>query len=122
MRSTLTAALIALFLFPAATIAQTATQAAAVDNAAPAASAPAVGSSMNSPTGGITRDQFHPARQGSGRTTRRGTLRPDGREPRRRSRPRRDPRLAQPAPPPCRGSARPTNAAIIPLPAPANPR
>src|SRR6516165_7978507 len=58
MRSTLTAALIALFLFPAATIAQTATQTAAVDNAAPAASAPAVGSSMNSPTGGITRDQF----------------------------------------------------------------
>jgi len=45
-------------LFPAATIAQTATQTAAVDNAAPAASAPAVGSSMNSPTGGITRDQF----------------------------------------------------------------
>jgi len=58
MRSTLTAALIALFLFPAATIAQTATQTAAVDNAAPAASAPAGGSSMTSPTGGITRDPF----------------------------------------------------------------
>ena len=40
-------------------MAQTApTQTAAVDNAAPAASAPAVGSSMNSSTGGITRDQF----------------------------------------------------------------
>jgi hypothetical protein len=58
MRSTLTAALIALFLFPAATMAQTATQTAAVDNAARAPSAPAVGSSMNSPTSGITRDQF----------------------------------------------------------------
>ena len=55
MRSTLPAALIALFLFPAATIAQTATQTAAVDNAP---SAPAVGSSANSPTSGITRDQF----------------------------------------------------------------
>jgi hypothetical protein len=58
MPSTLTAALIALFLLPAAAMAQTATQTAAVDNAAPAASAPAVGSSMNSSTGGITRDQF----------------------------------------------------------------
>ena len=61
MRSTLTAALIALFLFPAATIAQTATQTAAVDNATPAAAAPpapGVGSSANSSTGGITRDQF----------------------------------------------------------------
>jgi hypothetical protein len=54
MRSTLTAALIALFLFPAATIAQTATQTAAVDatNAAPAASA------ATAPAGGITRDRF----------------------------------------------------------------
>ena len=54
MRSTLPAALIALFLFPAATIAQTATQTAAVDatNAAPAAPA------ATAPAGGITRDQF----------------------------------------------------------------
>ena len=54
MRSTLTAALIALFLFPAATIAQMATQTAAVDatNAAPAAPA------ATAPAGGITRDQF----------------------------------------------------------------
>jgi len=65
MRSTLTAALIALFLFPAATMAQTATQTAAVDSATPTAAAPstpAVGSSANSPTnlstGGITRDRF----------------------------------------------------------------
>ena len=58
MRSIFPAALIALFLLPAAAMAQTATQTAAVDNAAPAASAPAVGSSMNSSTGGITRDQF----------------------------------------------------------------
>ena len=54
MRSTLAAALIALFLFPAATIAQTATQTAAVDatNAAPAAPA------ATAPASGITRDQF----------------------------------------------------------------
>ena len=57
MRSTLTAALIALFLFPAATIAQTATQTAAVDNATPAAAAPSA-PAATSPIGGITRDQF----------------------------------------------------------------
>ena len=55
MRSIFPAALIALFLLPAAAMAQTAMQTAAVDNAP---SAPAVGSSANSPTSGITRDQF----------------------------------------------------------------
>jgi hypothetical protein len=55
MRSIFPAALIALFLLPAAAMAQTATQTAAVDNAP---STPAVGSSANSPTGGIARDQF----------------------------------------------------------------
>ena len=53
MRSTLAAALIGLFLLPAATMAQTATQTAAVDaaNAVPAAP------TATSPTGGISRDQ-----------------------------------------------------------------
>jgi|SRR5215469_9891196 len=54
MRSTLAAALIALFLFPAATIAQTATQTAAVDATNAARAAPAA----TAPAGGITRDQF----------------------------------------------------------------
>ena len=53
MRSTLTGALIGLFLLPAASFAQSAPQTAALDNAAapPAAAAPAA-------PGGITRDQF----------------------------------------------------------------
>jgi hypothetical protein len=52
MRSTLAAALIGLFLLPAATLAQTASpQTAAADTAAAAPSAPAA-------TAGITRDQF----------------------------------------------------------------
>jgi hypothetical protein len=54
MRSTLAAALIGLFLLPAATMAQTATQTAAVDAANPAPAAP----TATSPTGGISRDQF----------------------------------------------------------------
>lgn len=58
MRSTLSAALVGLFLFPAAAMAQTMPpQTAAVDSAtlAPAAApAPAA----TSPAGGITRDQF----------------------------------------------------------------
>ena len=54
MRSTLFAALIAVFLLPAAAMAQTTTQTAAVDSATPAPAAPAAAS----PAGGITRDQF----------------------------------------------------------------
>jgi hypothetical protein len=52
MRSTLTAALIAVFLLPAAAMAQTATQTAAVDNAT------AVPPGAASLAGDITRDQF----------------------------------------------------------------
>ena len=51
MRPTIFVALVALSLLPATTFAQTAPQTAAVESAAPAPAAPAVG-------GGITRDQF----------------------------------------------------------------
>jgi hypothetical protein len=52
MSSTLSAALVGLFLFPAAAMAQTMPpQTAAVDSATPAPAA-------TSPAGGITRDQF----------------------------------------------------------------
>ena len=51
MRSTNFVALVALFLLPATSFAQTAPQTASVESAAPAPSVPARG-------GGITRDQF----------------------------------------------------------------
>ena len=51
MRSTIFVALIALFLLPATSFAQTAPQTAAIERPAPTASAPAASS-------GITRDQF----------------------------------------------------------------
>jgi hypothetical protein len=58
MRSTLSAALIGLFLLPAATMAQTAPpQTAAADSAAPAPAAPPATAATSS-VGGITRDQF----------------------------------------------------------------
>ena len=58
MRATLTAALIGLFLLPAATLAQTTPpQTAAIDTAASPPAAPSA-AAATSPGGAITRDQF----------------------------------------------------------------